>query len=83
MRVLIDDTIYKGTAAEIIDQLRSRNDDRNEFADRLSYIRQLQRNFVMSTHEECVLPDSGEEDMSRVLLFRFADVGSLEVLPDD
>ena len=82
MKVLIDDTVYEGTAAEIVDRLRFRNDDRNEYPDTESYIRQLRSNFLRSTGEDCDLPVRGLEDRARVLLFRFADVGSLEVLPD-
>ena len=83
MKVLIDETTYEGTAAEIVDRLRLRNDDRNDYPDTESYIRQLRSNFIRSIGEDCDLPKTGLEDRARVLLFRFADVGSLEVLADE
>lgn len=82
MKVQIDDTIYEGTALEIVDRLRRENDDRNEYPDTESYIRQLRTNFMNSFKQDCVLPNTGLEDRARVLLFRLADVRSLEVLPD-
>lgn len=82
MKVQIDDTIYEGTALEIVDRLRRENDDRNEYPDTESYIRQLRTNFINSFKQDCVLPNTGLEDRARVLLFRLADVRSLEVLPD-
>ena len=82
MKVLIDNTTYEGTVAEIVDRLRLRNDERNDYPDTESYIQQLRSNFIRSTGEDCDLPESGLENRARVLIFRFADVGSLEVLPD-
>ena len=82
MRVRIDDTIYEGTALEIVDRLRRENDEENEYPDAASYIRQLQSNFINTFLQDCVLPNTGLEDRARVLLFRLADVQSLEVLPD-
>ena len=82
MRVRIDDTIYEGTALEIVDRLRRKNDEENEYPDAASYIRQLQSNFINTFLQDCVLPNTGLEDRARVLLFRLADVQSLEVLPD-
>ena len=82
MKVQIDDTIYEGTALEIVDRLRRENDEENEYPDAASYIRQLQSNFINTFLQDCVLPNTGLEDRARVLLFRLADVQSLEVLPD-
>ena len=83
MKILIDDITYEGTAAEIVDCLRRRNDDRNEYPDTESYIRQLRSNFIQSANEDCDLPETGLEDRARAILFRFADIGALEVLPDE
>ena len=83
MKIRIDDTIYEGTAVEILDRLRGRFDEGNDYPDTESYIRQLRRNFISSAKEDCDLPKGGLEDRARTVLFRFADVGSLEILPDD
>ena len=82
MKILIDDTTYEGSAAEIVDRLRRRFDDRNDYPDTESYIQQLRSNFIQSTGQNCDLPDSRLENRARALLFRFADVGTLRVLPD-
>ena len=82
MKILLDDTTYEGSAAEIVDRLRRRFDDRNDYPDMESYIQQLRSNFIRSTGQDCDLPNSRLESRARVLLFRFADVGSLRVLPD-
>ena len=82
MKVQIDDTIYEGTALDIVDRLRRENDERNEYPSTESYIRQLRTNFINSFKQDCVLPNTGLEDQARVLLFRLADVQSFEALPD-
>ena len=59
MEILVKGTVYEGTAAEIVNQMRLRNDDQNDYPDTESYIRQLQSNFIRSTGKSCVLPKKG------------------------
>ena len=82
MKVQIDDTVYEGTALEIVETLWHENDNRNEFPNVERYMERLRMNFIRSTGQDCYLPHTGLEDCARVLLFRLADVQSLEVLPD-
>ena len=83
MKVRIDDVVYEGSGAEIIDRLRSRFDENNEYPDTESYIRQMKINFVRETGKACVLPKGDTEGRARAILTRFASVGWLEVAEDD
>ena len=46
MKIRIDDTIYEGTGAEILEQLRLAAFDPTEFPDTESYLWQLRSNFI-------------------------------------
>ena len=56
MKIRIDDTIYEGTGAEILEQLRLAAFDPTEFPDTESYLWQLRSNFIRMTDRDCVLP---------------------------
>ena len=49
MKICIDEHIYEGSAAEIMDQLRLETFDPTEFPDTESYIWQLRSNFIRMT----------------------------------
>ena len=83
MRIRIDERIYEGSAAEIMDQLRLETFDPTEFPDTESYIWQLRSNFIRTTDLDCDLPDSGLERQASVMIVQLAKVGALEVLEDD
>ena len=59
MKIRIDDTIYEGTGAEILEQLRLAAFDPTEFPDTESYLWQLRSNFIRMTDRDCVLPEHG------------------------
>ena len=73
MKIRIEETIYEGTGAEILDQLR---------LDAESYLWQLQNNFIRMTDQECHLPEAGLEKQAQVMFAALAKVGALEVLED-
>ena len=83
MKIRIDEKIYEGTGAEIMEQLRLETFDPAEFPDTESYIWQLRSNFIRNTDLDCDLPDSGVERQSGVMIAQLAKVGALEVLADD
>ena len=80
MKIRIDEKIYEGTGAEIMEQLRLETFDPAEFPDTESYIWQLRSNFIRATDLECDLPETGVERQARAMIDRLAKVGSLEVL---
>ena len=79
MKIRIEETIYEGTGAEILDQLRLAS---FEFPDAESYLWQLQNNFIRMTDQECHLPEAGLEKQAQVMFAALAKVGALEVLED-
>ena len=83
MKIRIDEKIYEGTGAEIMEQLRVETFDPAEFPDTESYIWQLRSNFIRNTDLDCDLPDSGVERQAGVMIAQLAKVGALEVLADD
>ena len=82
MRIRIDERIYEGSAAEIMDQLRLETFDPTYFPDTDSYIWQLRSNFIRTTDLDCDLPDSGVERQAGAMIAQLAKVGALEVLED-
>ena len=83
MKIRIDEKIYEGTGAEIMEQLRLETFAPAEFPDTESYIWQLRSNFIRNTDLDCDLPDSGVERQAGVMIAQLAKVGALEVLADD
>ena len=73
MQVIIEDRLYKGTAAEILDQLRVFNFDPDECPDVDTYILWLQARFITMTSRACDLP-AGE---TTLLCAVFSDAGDL------
>ena len=82
MKIRIEETIYEGTGAEILDQLRLASFDPLEFPDAESYLWQLQNNFIRMSDQECHLPEAGLEKQAQVMFAALAKVGALEVLED-
>ncbi len=80
MKIRIDETIYEGTAAEIMDQLRLAVFDTAANPDVESYIQQLRTNFIRMTDRDCVLPEVDTEARSRAMFAALAEVGALEIL---
>ncbi len=82
MKIRIDEQIYEGTAAEILEQLRLETFDPAEFPDTESYLWQLRSNFMQATDLECDLPEGSLEQQAKAMFANLAKFGALEVLAD-
>ena len=80
MKIRIEEDIFSGTAAEIMDQLRGRVFDPTEVPDTESYIWFLQNNVVRTTGLEFPLPEGGVEQQARFLFDRLSKIGALTSL---
>ena len=56
MKIQIEDTVYEGTAAGIMEQLRDLSFDPTEFPDVETYIWFVQNNVIRTTEMDCPLP---------------------------
>ncbi|MGM9538355.1 MAG: hypothetical protein ACI3VN_08500 [Candidatus Onthomonas sp.] len=77
MRVLIDETIYEGSAVEILDQLRALTFEPREFPSTDAYIRFLQDSIRRMTDLPCELPAGSVEQSSAALLETLERIGAL------
>ena len=82
MKICIDERIYEGSAAEIMNQLRQQTFDPTEYPDTESYIRQLRSSFIRATDLECVLPDGDTEQRARAMFAHLAKAGALMILEE-
>ena len=82
MKILIDERTYKGSAMEIMEQLRQQTFDPTEYPDTESYIYQLRSNFIRATDLDCPLPDSGVEGQARAMFSHLAKAGALTILEE-
>lgn len=82
MKIYIDERIYEGSAAEIMDQLRLETFDPTEFPDTESYIWQLRSNFIRATGLDFDLPESGVERQAQTVIAHLAKAGALTVLEE-
>lgn len=80
MKVLIDETIYEGTAVEILDQLRLQTFDKREFPNTDAYLRFVWDNIRRMTDMPCELPEGSLERRSAALLEVLERIGALERL---
>ena len=62
LKVQVEQTIYEGTAAEIMDRLRNETFDPTEFPDTESYLWFLRSNAIRMTGMDCPLPDADVGD---------------------
>lgn len=82
MKINYEGVDYKGTAAEIVEQLRLDNAS-DRIPDTESYIRFLCANFTRTTGLPCVISESVPvEDQARAMIARLAEVGGLLLLDD-
>ena len=72
MKIQIEETVYEGTATEIMGRLRDQTFDPTEFPDIESYIWFLQSNVIRTTGMDCPLPEGDTEAQARAM-FRNAD----------
>ena len=80
MKILIDETTYEGTAAEILDQLRFQTFDKREFPSTEAYFRFVRDNVCRMTDSPCALPEGSLEERSAALLDVLEELGALERL---
>ena len=80
MKVLIDETIYEGSAVGILDRLRALTFDPQEFPSTDAYIRFLQDSIRRMTDISCELPAGSVEQRSAALLETLERLGALERL---
>jgi len=82
MKIRIDEQMYEGTGAEIMDRLRLAAFDPTEYPDTESYIWQLRANYIRMTDRDCALPERGVEEQARAMFAALAGIGALEILEE-
>ena len=82
MKIQIEETVYEGTATEIMDRLRNQTFDPTEFPDIESYIWFLQSNVIRTTGMDCPLPDGDTETQARTTFCHLDKIGGLTLLED-
>lgn len=73
-------TVYEGTAAGIMEQLRDLSFDPTEFPDVETYIWFVQNNVIRTTGMDCPLPDGDAETQAAALLRHLERFGALTML---
>ena len=71
MKIQIEDTVYEGTAAGIMEQLQDLSFDPTEFPDVETYIWFVQNNVIRTTGMDCPLPDGDAETQAAAALLRW------------
>ena len=82
MKIQIEDTVYEGTAAGIMEQLRHLSFDPTEFPDIESYIWCLQSNVIRTTGMDCPLPEGDTETQAQAMFRHLDRIGGLRLLGD-
>ena len=80
MKIQIEDTVYEGTAAGIMEQLRDLSFDPKEFPDVETYIWFVQNNVIRTTGMDCPLPDGDAETQAQVMFRHLNRMGALTML---
>ena len=68
MKIQIEETVYEGTATEIMGRLRNQTFDPTEFPDVETYIWFVQNNVIRTTGMDCPLPDGDAETQAAAAL---------------
>ena len=79
LKIRIEQAVLEGTGTEIMEQLRMRAFDPDEFPDTECYIWQLQANYTRMTDQDCDLPKGDTEVRARAMLMQLAKIGALEL----
>lgn len=82
MKIHIDNTIYEGSAAEIMNQLRLLNEHPADFPSVESYVRYIAARFTRTTGLPVALPETNEEEQAHEMLRILAYTNALEILDD-
>ncbi len=80
MKIQIEEDVFSGTGAEIMDQLRRRVFDPAEFPDTESYIWFLQSNVTRAAGLDFPLPKGDVEQQARMVFAQLSKVGALTIL---
>lgn len=80
LKIQIEDTVYEGTAAGIMEQLRDLSFDPTEFPDVETYIWFVQNNVIRTAGMDCPLPDGDAETQAAALLRHLERFGALTML---
>ena len=80
MKIQIEEMTYSGSAAEILEQLRSEAFAPEEFPDTEHYLRYVHDNVVRSTGCDFELPDGSTEARAQSLIHHLAELGGLTIL---
>ena len=80
MKIQIEETVYEGTAMEIMGRLRYQTFDSTEFPDIESYIWFLQSNVIRTTGMECPLPEGNTEVQAQAMFRHLDKIGGLHLL---
>lgn len=80
MKIQIEELTYSGSAAEILDQLRSEAFDPDAFPDTEHYLRYVRDNVVHSTGQVLDLPNGDLETRAKALITHLSSLGGLTIL---
>lgn len=80
MKIQIEETVYEGTAVEIMESLRDQTFDPAEFPDVESYIWFLQSNVIRTTGMDCPLPGGDAETQAQAMFRHLDRIGALKLL---
>ena len=80
LKIQIEETVYEGTATEIMGRLRDQTFDPTEFPDVETYIWFVQNNVIRTTGMDCPLPDGDAETQAAALLRHLERFGALKLL---
>ena len=80
MKIQIEETVYEGTATEIMGRLRDQTIDSTEFPDIESYIWFLQSNVIRTTGMDCPLPEGNTEVQAQAMFRHLDKIGGLHLL---
>ena len=80
MKIQIEETVYEGTATEIMGRLRDQTFDPTEFPDIESYIWFLQSNVIRTTGVDCPLPEGDTETQAQAMFRHLDKIGGLYLL---
>lgn len=82
MKIRIEEEVYEGSPADILDDLRQESFRKEDFPNTESFLRYMRNNFVRLTDMPCGLPKGSTEARARAMLERLADIDALEILED-
>ncbi len=80
MKIRIDEDVYEGSPADIIDDLREQSLHKDEFPNTNSFLRYMRDSFVRLTDMPCELPEGAIDIRARAMLEQLANIDALEIL---